>query len=141
MLAIGNPDLGDLNYDLPLAEMEANAIKWGFPQVDIFTRENATESLLQAHIGEYQIIHIASHGEFDPINPLFSSLKLRRSATEDGNVEMNEVFGLEINADLVTLSACQTGLGDIVGGDELVGAQSSLYLCGYKVYPFLIVVG
>jgi CHAT domain-containing protein/Tfp pilus assembly protein PilF len=132
VLAIGNPDLGDFNYDLPLAEMEANAIKWDFPKVDIYTRENATESLLQEHIGEYQIIHIASHGEFDPINPLFSSLKLTRSKTEDGNFEMNEVFGLEINADIVTLSACQTGLGDIVGGDELVGLNRAFIYAGTR---------
>jgi CHAT domain-containing protein/Tfp pilus assembly protein PilF len=132
VLAIGNPDLGDFNYDLPLAEMESNAIKWDFPKVDIFTRENATESLLQERIGEYQIIHIASHGEFDPINPLFSSLKLARTATDDGNFEMNEVFGLEINADIVTLSACQTGLGDIVGGDELVGLNRAFIYAGTR---------
>jgi CHAT domain-containing protein/Tfp pilus assembly protein PilF len=132
VLALGNPDLGDFNYDLPLAEMEANAIKWDFPKVDVFTRENATESWLQDHISEYQIIHIASHGEFDPVNPLFSSLKLARTATEDGNFEVNEVFGLEINADIVTLSACQTGLGDIVGGDELVGLNRAFIYAGTK---------
>ncbi|MGK0179721.1 MAG: tetratricopeptide (TPR) repeat protein, partial [Nitrospinales bacterium] len=37
VLALGNPDLGDLNYDLPLAEMEANAIKWDFPKIDVLT--------------------------------------------------------------------------------------------------------
>ncbi len=132
VLALGNPDLGDFNYDLPLAEMEANAIKWDFPKVDIFTRENATESWLQEHINEYQIIHIASHGEFDPVNPLFSSLKLTRSATADGNFEVNEVFGLEINAEIVTLSACQTGLGDIVGGDELVGLNRAFIYAGTR---------
>ena len=130
VLALGNPDLGDFNYDLPLAEMEANAIKWDFPTVDIFTREKATESWLHEHISEYQVIHIASHGEFDPINPLFSSLKLARSATDDGNFEVNEVFGLDIKADIVTLSACQTGLGDIVGGDELVGLNRAFIYAG-----------
>ena len=132
VLALGNPDLGDFNYDLPLAEMEANSIKWDFPKVDVFTRENATESWLQEHISEYQVIHIASHGEFDPVNPLFSSLKLARTATDDGNFEVNEVFGLEINADIVTLSACQTGLGDIVGGDELVGLNRAFIYAGTK---------
>jgi len=132
VLAMGNPDLGDFNYDLPLAEMEANSIKWDFPKVDVFTREKATESWLQEHISEYQIIHIASHGEFDPVNPLFSSLKLARSAREDGNFEVNEVFGLEINADIVTLSACQTGLGDIVGGDELVGLNRAFIYAGTR---------
>ena len=87
VLALGNPDLGDFNYDLPLAEMEANAIKWNFPKIDVLTRERATESWLSAHIEEYQVIHIASHGEFDPINPLFSSLKLTKDKAEDGNFE------------------------------------------------------
>ena len=120
----------DFNYDLPLAEMEANSIKWDFPEIDVLTREQATESWLQKHIGEYQIIHIASHGEFDPVNPLFSSLKLTSDKTSDGNFEVNEVFSLEINADIVTLSACQTGLGDIVGGDELVGLNRAFIYAG-----------
>jgi len=130
VLALGNPDLGDFNYDLPLAEMEANAIRWDFPEVDVLTREKATESWLKEHIGEYQIIHIASHGEFDPVNPLFSSLKLTKDETADGNFEVNEVFSLKINADIVTLSACQTGLGDIKGGDELVGLNRAFIYAG-----------
>ncbi|MBC8283431.1 MAG: CHAT domain-containing protein, partial [Nitrospinae bacterium] len=77
-----------------------------------------------------QIIHVASHGEFDPINPLFSSLKLTRDKSDDGNFEVNEVFGLDIKADIVTLSACQTGLGDIVGGDELVGLNRAFIYAG-----------
>jgi CHAT domain-containing protein/Tol biopolymer transport system component/Tfp pilus assembly protein PilF len=130
VLALGNPDLGDFNYDLPLAEMEANAIKWNFPKIDVLTREKATESWLTEHVGEYQIIHIASHGEFDPINPLFSSLKLTKDKAEDGNFEVNEVFALNINADIVTLSACQTGLGKITGGDELVGLNRAFIYAG-----------
>jgi CHAT domain-containing protein/Tol biopolymer transport system component/Tfp pilus assembly protein PilF len=130
VLALGNPDLGDLNYDLPLAEMEANAIKWNFPEIDVLTREKATESWLNEHIGDYQIIHIASHGEFDPINPLFSSLKLTKDSAADGNFEVNEVFSLNIKADIVTLSACQTGLGKITGGDELVGLNRAFIYAG-----------
>lgn len=132
VLALGNPDLGDLNYDLPLAEMEANAIKWDFPKVDILTRENAAESWLKENISGYQIIHVASHGEFDPVNPLFSSLKLARDTRDDGNFEVNEVFGLDIQADIVTLSACQTGLGDLVGGDELVGLNRAFIYAGTR---------
>ncbi|MFQ5449767.1 MAG: CHAT domain-containing protein [Nitrospinaceae bacterium] len=130
VLALGNPDLGDLNYDLPLAEMEAKSIQWDFPKIDVLTREKATESWLNKHIGEYGIIHIASHGEFDPVNPLFSSLKLSKDENADGNFEVNEVFSLQINADIVTLSACQTGLGDITGGDELVGLNRAFIYAG-----------
>lgn len=130
VLAMGNPDLGELNYDLPMAEMEANAIKWDFPRIDILTRDKATESWLNERIGDYQIVHIASHGEFDPVNPLFSSLKLTKDETHDGNFEVNEVFSLNINADVVTLSACQTGLGKITGGDELVGLNRAFIYAG-----------
>ncbi|QPJ60538.1 MAG: CHAT domain-containing protein [Candidatus Nitronauta litoralis] len=130
VLAMGNPDLGTLNYDLPLAELEANAIRWDFPEVTILTREKASESWLQKNISDYQIIHIASHGEFDPVNPLFSSLKLARDDEADGNFEVNEVFSLDIKADLVTLSACQTGLGEITGGDELVGLNRAFIYAG-----------
>ncbi|MCH8157065.1 MAG: CHAT domain-containing protein, partial [Nitrospinae bacterium] len=130
VLALGNPDLGDFNYDLPLAELEALAIKWNFPEVDVFTRGEARESWLKEHISEYQIIHISSHGEFDPVNPLFSSLKLTRDDAADGNLEVNEIFALDIKADLVTLSACQTGLGEITGGDELVGLNRAFIYAG-----------
>jgi CHAT domain-containing protein len=94
------------------------------------TRDKARESWLKQHIGDYQIIHIASHGEFDPVNPLFSSLKLARDAADDGSFEANEVFALDIKADLVTLSACQTGLGKIAGGDELLGLNRAFIYAG-----------
>ena len=119
-----------MNYDLPLAEMEANAIRWNYPEVTVLTKDKAKESWLKEHISEFQIIHIASHGEFDPINPLFSSLKLTKDEKADGNFEVNEVFSLDIKADLVTLSACQTGLGDIKGGDELVGLNRAFIYAG-----------
>ena len=130
VLAVGNPDLGSLNYDLPLAELEAKSIKWDFPQIDLLTGDKAKESWVKKHIKDYQIIHIASHGEFDAVNPLFSSLKLTRDASDDGNFEVNEVFGVNVNADLVTLSACQTGLGKITGGDELVGLNRAFIYAG-----------
>ncbi|MBI5428526.1 MAG: CHAT domain-containing protein [Nitrospinae bacterium] len=129
-LALGNPDLKNFNYDLPLAELEANSIRWDFPEIDVLTRDKATESWVHKHIGEYQVIHIASHGEFDPVNPLFSSLKLTPDLEQDGSFQASEVFSLNINADLVTLSACQTGLGEIVGGDELVGLNRAFIYAG-----------
>ncbi|MFQ5671774.1 MAG: CHAT domain-containing protein [Nitrospinales bacterium] len=130
VLAVGNPDLGSLNYDLPLAELEARSIKWDFPQIDLLTGDKARESWIKEHINDYQIIHIASHGEFDAVNPLFSALKLTRDESDDGNFEVNEVFAVNVNADLVTLSACQTGLGKIVGGDELVGLNRAFIYAG-----------
>ncbi len=130
VLAVGNPDLGNLNYDLPLSEMEVNSIKWNFADIDVLTGGEATESWLIKNIENYGIIHIASHGEFDDINPLFSALKLKRDITADGNLQVKEIFPLNIKADMVTLSACQTGLGHISGGDELIGLNRAFFYAG-----------
>jgi len=130
ILAIGNPDLKDPGLDLPFAEREVKTIKWNFPDITILTREKATESWLVNHINEYGIIHLASHGEFDPVNPLFSAVKLVKDISHDGDLEASEVFGLEINADLVVLSACQTGLGKIKSGDDVIGMNRAFLYGG-----------
>jgi tetratricopeptide (TPR) repeat protein len=130
VLAVGNPDLGALNYDLPLAEKEVYSLRWPFPRTTILTRDQALESRVVQDIDKYGIIHIASHGEFDSINPLFSALRLARDAQADGNLEVSEIFGLKVQADLVTLSACQTGLGVILRGDELIGLNRAFMYAG-----------
>jgi CHAT domain-containing protein len=130
VLAIGNPDLGDNALDLPFAEREAATLRWNFPDLTLLTRELATESWVLTHIHEFGIIHIASHGEFDPINPLFSSVRLARDPANDGRLEAEEIFGLDLKADLVVLSACQTGLGDLQRGDDVVGMNRAFLFAG-----------
>lgn len=130
VLAIGNPDLDDPGLDLPFAEREVNSIGWNFPDITKLTRDRATESWVKEHINEYGIIHLASHGEFDPVNPLFSAVKLVKDIEADGDLETSEVFGLEINADLVVLSACQTGLGKVTGGDDVIGLNRAFLYGG-----------
>ena len=130
VLAVGNPQLGTMNYDLPLAEKEVHSLRWPFPDITTLTREKALESWIVENIADYGIVHIASHGEFDSVNPLFSSLKLARDRQADGNLDVREIFGLNIQADLVTLSACQTGLGAILDGDELIGLNRAFIYAG-----------
>jgi CHAT domain-containing protein len=130
VLAVGNPDLGDRAMDLPFAEREAATLRWNYPEVTILTRERATESWVRANIGRFGIIHIASHGEFDPVNPLFSAIRLVGDSAEDGSLEVDEIFGLSLNADLVVLSACQTGLGEITAGDDVIGMNRAFLFAG-----------
>ena len=130
VLAIGNPDLGDKALDLPFAEREAATLRWNYADVTLLTRELATESWVREHIDEFGIIHLASHGEFDPINPLFSSVRLVRDRANDGRLEADEIFGLDLKADLVVLSACQTGLGDLQRGDDVVGMNRAFLFAG-----------
>lgn len=132
VLAVGNPDLGTLNYDLPLARLEAKSIKWDFPVIDILLDKEARESWIIKNISKYDIIHLATHGEFDSINPLFSAIKLSKDDNYDGDLKALDVFNLEINADLVTLSACQSGLGKIEVGDEIIGLNRAFFYAGTK---------
>ncbi|MBF0295463.1 MAG: CHAT domain-containing protein [Magnetococcales bacterium] len=130
VLAIGNPDLGDLNYDLPLAEFEADSIRWSFPRGEAMKGKQASKEWLVKHIGEYGIIHIAAHGDFQNINPLFSSLWLASGEGADsGRLTVKEIFALDLQADLVTLSACQTGLGQL-RGSELIGLNRAFLYAG-----------
>ncbi len=130
VLAVGNPDLKNPALDLPFAEKEIFTIGWNFPEITLLTRDKATETWVVNNISRFGIIHLASHGDFDPVNPLFSSVKLTPDKENDGNLEAAETFGLQIGADLVVLSACQTGLGKITSGDDVIGMNRSFLYAG-----------
>ena len=93
----------------------------------------ATESTFRALAPEREIIHLATHGVLNKHNPLFSFVQLGAGGGEDGRLEVHEVFGLTLNARLLVLSACQTGvaagtLADVPPGDDWVGfVQGFLY--------------
>lgn len=130
VLAIGNPDLNNPALDLPFAEREVSTIHWNFPDTTLLTRDKATESWVIGHMGDFGIIHLASHGEFDAVNPLFSAIKLTKDAHNDGDLKASETFGLKIDADLVMLSACQTGLGKVTNGDDVIGLNRAFLYAG-----------
>ena len=130
VLAVGNPDLGNPALDLPFAEREVETIGWNFPDITVLTGKRATEGWVVRHISDFGIIHLASHGEFDPVNPLFSAIKLARDEKDDGDLKTSEIFGLDIQAGLVVLSACQTGLGKVTKGDDVIGMNRAFLYAG-----------
>jgi CHAT domain-containing protein len=80
--------------------------------------------------GRYDIIHIASHAEFDSKKPLQSCLRLAASEKEDGRLTTKEVFNINLDAYLVTLSGCETALGKITNGDEVTGLSRAFIYAG-----------
>ncbi|MDR4486432.1 MAG: hypothetical protein R3B83_02685 [Nitrospirales bacterium] len=72
-MAIGNPDLGNYNYELPLAELEVQSIKWNYPQDGCLTGPKATKEWVVKNIS--QIWHHSScrTWRIDEFNPLLSS--------------------------------------------------------------------
>lgn len=130
LLSIGNPDLGDPSLDLPFAGQEAQAIGFEQPGAQVYVRKDATEARVGKLIGSAEYVHLASHGSFDEDSPLLSALKLAPGDGQDGDLTAMEVFSLPLSARLVTLSACQTGLGRLKRGDEIIGFNRAFLSAG-----------
>ncbi len=131
MLILGNPDLGQAALDLPAAQAEAQDLQVLFSQnSELFIRRAATETLVKERAFDFTHIHIASHGEFSADAPLQSKLKLASDSKNDGFLSVSEIYGLRLNASLVMLSACETGLGSISSGDDVVGLTRGFLYAG-----------
>lgn len=131
VLALTNPEV-----DLPLeslffAEKEAITLSDLFPGTEILQGSDATETKLNDFAPNTEMLHIACHGLFDASNPKFSSLMLAPDDGSDGRLEMHEIFNLHLDdCSLITLSACESGLGGIAGGDEIIGLNRAFMYAG-----------
>ncbi len=94
-------------------------------------RDEASESLLKSgEISSYRYIHLATHGVVNESQPELSRVYLQPSENEDGSLYSSEIYNININADLVTLSACETGVGKISKGEGIVGLSRALMYAG-----------
>src|SRR5262249_19196219 len=121
-LVVGNPDAG-AGLALPWAEREARMVGQHESGAVVLVRADATEAEIKKKIEGVSLIHFATHAELSESDPLASALLLTPGGGEDGRLEARELFGLDLHARLVVLSACQTGLGKLSQGDEVVGLQ------------------
>jgi CHAT domain-containing protein len=95
----------------------------------------ATESAFKREASRYRMLHLATHGYFNKFNPMLSGLELESDEANDGQLELHEILGLQLQADLVTLSACETALGsghfaEIPAGDDFVGLTRAFLYAG-----------
>jgi CHAT domain-containing protein/tetratricopeptide (TPR) repeat protein len=122
---------------LPNTRVEVEAISRLFPEgrSTKFLGPDATEtSVKHTHLPDYRLLHFATHAIVDDRYPTRSGivLSLVNSGEEDGILRMNEIFNLEMNADLVVLSACETGLGSLVRGEGVVGLTRAFFYAGAR---------
>ena len=121
---------------LRYAPDEARSIGAMFsPDSRLLIGSGATESQFKRLAGGFGMLHLATHGLFNKVNPLLSGLELEADADNDGLLQVHEVLGLRLNADLVTLSACETGLGsgyfaEVPAGDDFVGMTRAFLAAG-----------
>lgn len=109
----------------PFIRDEATHVASALGRARLFMGEEATEKQLKAYGPESQFIHIATHGYFRQDNPMFSSIRLGNSL-----LSLFDIYQLRLNAELVTLSGCGTGMNVVIGGDELIGLVRGLLYAG-----------
>jgi CHAT domain-containing protein len=151
LLAFGNPALGqqtvaqartvmmDEKFEpLPEAERQVNALAriYGARQSKVYVGAEAREERAKAEAGKHRILHLATHGVLNDASPMYSHILLAQAgeqgkeASEDGLLEAWELMKLELNADLVVLSACETSRGRVSGGEGVIGLTWALFVAG-----------
>jgi len=130
LLALGDPDRAGRR--LPDAAREVWAVAEGFHASTVLVGSEATEAAFRRLAPSHSHLHLAAHGRFDSGAPLTSGLLLARDDKHDGLLTVDEIFSLRLDADLVTLSACETGLGSLNPGDDVIGLTRGLLYAGAR---------
>jgi CHAT domain-containing protein/predicted negative regulator of RcsB-dependent stress response len=132
----GETGVGEL-MRLPFTRQEAEAIaaasgaKDNFKALD-FTASRAT--VTQAELSRYRILHFATHGLLNSQHPELSGLVLslvdQNGQPQDGFLRLHDIYNLNLNAEMVVLSACRTALGKEVNGEGLIGLTRGFMFAG-----------
>ena len=130
--------------ELPNSEKEVSDIHRCFSEKGLFSqeflRQDATEEAFKANAGKYSVVHIATHGLVDEADPRMSALVFTPNDTtlsqEDGILYADEVQDLKLNADLVVLSSCESGVGKMVRGEGLMALTRGFFYAGARNVVF-----
>ncbi len=148
LLAMGDPALGrqpltrekaDLMGEgldpLPEAKHQVRTLAklYGRDHSKIYVGPNASEEQFKAEAKDYDILHLATHGILNDRSPMYSHLLLAQSSDaieEDGLLEARELMKMELRANLVVLSACETARGRVGRGEGMIGLTWALFVAG-----------
>jgi len=143
LIAFGNPVIErdeKLRHDLhplPQAEAEAAAVAAAVQtrMKRVLVGSQADEKTFKSLAPQFATIHLATHGLLDNTDPLNSYLLLTKTegaVENDGFLHAREIINLRLNADLVVLSACETGKGRISPGEGVVGMAWAFFVAGAR---------
>jgi CHAT domain-containing protein len=143
ILALGNPKFDSEAFsksrstslgDLPAAEREVKSLAeiYGVARSKVLIGAAAREQVFKASASQYSVLHLATHGILDDASPMYSRLLLAVDPTgaDDGFLEAREVMKLNLPAELVVLSACQTARGQVSNGEGLIGMSWAFLIAG-----------
>ena len=150
LFAIGNPNfetstkpgsqldniLSENLSQLPHSEEEVTKIAKILqnPSNTILTGNQALENRFKMEAEDYYVLHLATHFVANDRQPLYSKIALTQTDNnnEDGFLHTYEIFNLHLNAELVVLSACNTGLGKLSKGQGLIGISRAFLYAGVR---------
>ncbi|MEQ8475918.1 CHAT domain-containing protein [Fulvivirga sp.] len=121
--------------DLPGTAREVEGLSTALTKKGITSKaillDDANESLIKnSDFKQYKYLHFATHGVVDEDNPSQSRIFLNPKDLEDGSLFSGEIYNLNLKSDLVTLSACETGLGKLTQGEGVIGLSRALLYAG-----------
>jgi len=127
----------DYNKPLPNTKKEVRNIirAVGKTSSAAYMQTAANESFVKSdQLADYKIIHFATHANTNSENPELSRIELAADTLhgEDGFLHVAEIYGLTWDADLVTLSACETGTGKIISGEGVMGLSRAIFYAGSR---------
>ena len=137
-LIVGNPIMPKVVLEPGQGAQELPNLKWAEKEAqdiasllktDAITGKKATKAAIVQKMPSARIIHLATHGILDDIRGLGSAIALAPSGNDNGLLTAEEILNLKLNANLVVLSACNTGRGRITG-DGVIGLSRSLISAG-----------
>jgi len=130
-LVLGNPATDAILPTLYGAQTEAESVA-SLLQSPVWLQQQATETRFWQQAPQATYIHLASHGQYNPLHPLFSQLLLAPDNRHDGRLNVHELYSLDLTrlTQLVVLSACETHLGAHSRGDEIVGLNRAFFYAG-----------
>ncbi len=122
---------------LPGTESEIREVKYLFSgshdAPKTLLKSEASEAAIKSPaLSNYRYLHFATHGIVNESKPELSCIFVSPNANEDGSLYSGEIYNLKLNADLVTLSACETGLGKVEQGEGIIGLSRALMYAGAK---------
>ena len=144
-LTVANPDAssyfvtrnGKTLDELKYSAQELWTIAQSFPFGSrVYLHEEASEENFKNNVKNYKYVHVATHGFINNENPKLSNLAFSQpqnnNAKEDGILYSGETYNLDLNADLLVLSACQTGAGQIIKGEGLMALTRGFFYSGAR---------
>ena len=123
---------GEMLKPLPGTKRELESIKKLMGGI-IMTGNSATESFFRENADKSKIIHLSSHSYLDDSDPLYNRIVFAPGkGIHDGNLYTHELYGLNLNCEMVTLSACNTGVGKYMDGEGMISLATGFRSSGVK---------